>query len=63
MARIQVPDPAGDAELLSWARRTATGGWVVPLTNVPLELNNPAYLDALLRAYERFPEIGRRSTP
>ncbi len=38
-------------ELLSRARRTATGGWVVRLT------------DALLDLDERFPEIGGRSTP
>ena len=29
----------------------------------PLDLGNPAHLDALKRAYERFPEIGGRSTP
>lgn len=57
------PDPARDAELLSRARRTATGGWVVKLTDAPLDLDNPAHLDSLLRAYERFPEIGGRSAP
>jgi hypothetical protein len=31
------------------------------LTQAPLELDNPAHLDVLLRAYERFPEIGRSS--
>jgi hypothetical protein len=60
---IGFPDPARDAELLSRARRTATGGWVVGLTDAPLELDNPAHLDALLRAYERFPVIGGRSSP
>jgi hypothetical protein len=60
---IGFPDPARDAELLSRARRTVTGGWVVPLTDVPLELDNPAHLDALLWAYERFPEVGGRSAP
>lgn len=60
---IAFPDPARDAELLSRARRTATGGWVVKLTDAPLDLDNPAHLDALKRAYERFPEIGGRSTP
>jgi len=60
---IGFPDPARDAELLSRARRTATGGWVVRLTDAPLDLDNPAHLDALKRAYERFPEIGGRSTP
>jgi hypothetical protein len=29
----------------------------------PLDLDDPAHLDALLRVYERFPEIGGRSTP
>ncbi|HEX8441168.1 DUF5953 family protein, partial [Archangium sp.] len=42
---------------------TATGGWVVGLTDAPLDLDNSAHLDALLRAYERFPVIGGRSTP
>ena len=60
---IGFPDPARDAELLSRARRTASGGWVVQLTDAPLDLDNPAHLDALKRAYERFPEIGGRSTP
>ncbi len=60
---IGFPDPARDTELLSRARRTATGGWVVQLTDAPLDLDNPAHLDALLRVYERFPEIGGRSAP
>ncbi|RKH11450.1 hypothetical protein D7X74_25525 [Corallococcus sp. CA047B] len=57
------PDPSRDAELLSFSRQTAKGGWVVRLTEAPLDLDNPAHLDALKRAYERFPEIGGRSTP
>jgi hypothetical protein len=60
---IGFPDPAQDADLLSRARRMASGGWVVQLTDAPLDLDNPAHLDALLRAYERFPEIGGRSAP
>jgi hypothetical protein len=60
---IGFPDPARDGDLLSRARRTATGGWVVRLTDAPLDLDNPAHLDALRRAYERFPEIGGRSAP
>ncbi len=60
---IGFPDPSRDAELLSRAQRTATGGWVVRLTDAPLDLDNPAHLDALLRAYERFPEIGGRAAP
>jgi len=58
---IGFPDPARDVELLSRSRRTASGGWVVKLTGEPLDLDRPAHLDALKRAYERFPEIGGRS--
>ncbi|GEN07135.1 hypothetical protein SAMN05443572_104240 [Myxococcus fulvus] len=58
---IGFPDPARDADLLSRARRTATGGWVVQLTDTPLDLDDPSHLDALKRAYERFPEIGGRT--
>ncbi|NNB90033.1 DUF5953 family protein [Corallococcus exiguus] len=54
------PDPSLDAELLSRARQTATNGWIVRLTDAPLDLDKPDHLAALLRAYERFPEIGGR---
>ncbi|MHA7629792.1 DUF5953 family protein [Corallococcus sp. M7] len=60
---IGFPDPTRDAELLSRARRTVTGGWVVQLTDAPLDLDNPAHLDTLKRTYERFPEIGGRAVP
>ncbi|NTX55997.1 DUF5953 family protein [Myxococcus sp. CA039A] len=60
---IGFPDSTRDAELLSRARRTAKGGWLVQLTEAPLDLDNPAHLDALLRAYERFPAIGGRAVP
>ncbi|XHF20089.1 DUF5953 family protein [Corallococcus interemptor] len=60
---IGFPDPARDAELLTRARRTASGGWVVQLTDVPLSYENPAHLDALRWAYERFPRIGGRAVP
>ena len=60
---IGFPDPARDAELLSRSRRTASGGWVVRLTDEPLDLDRPEHLDVLKRTYERFPEIGGRSTP
>jgi len=60
---IGFPDPSHDADLLSRARRTATGGWVVRLIDSPLDLDNPSHLEALIRAYERFPEIGGRVTP
>jgi hypothetical protein len=60
---IGFPDPVLDAELLSQARRTTTGGWVIRLTETPLDLHNPAHLDALKRAYERFPRVGGREKP
>ncbi|RKH45599.1 DUF5953 family protein [Corallococcus sicarius] len=60
---IGFPDPARDSELLSRARRTASGGWVVQLTDAPLNLDDPAHLDTLKRTYERFPEIGGRAAP
>ncbi|MFP2959484.1 DUF5953 family protein [Myxococcus sp. 1LA] len=60
---IGFPDPARDADLLSRARRTVTGGWVIRLTDRPLDLDNPEHLGALLRTYERFPEIGGRAAP
>jgi hypothetical protein len=59
---IGFPDPARDADLLSRSRRTVTGGWVVRLTEAPLDLDIPAHMEALLRAYERFPRIGGRVT-
>ena len=58
---IGFPDPSRDAELLSRARLTASGGWVVSLTAAPLDVDNPVHLEALTRAYERFPEIGGRA--
>ncbi|NNC15560.1 hypothetical protein HRD49_15945 [Corallococcus exiguus] len=60
---IGFPDPARDTDLLSRSRRTATGGWIVQLTEAPLDLDDPAHLAALKRAYERFPEIGGRGVP
>jgi hypothetical protein len=60
---IGFPDPARDAELLTRARRTGSGGWIVQLTAAPLDYDNPVHLDALKRAYERFPEIGGRDSP
>ncbi|NPC47490.1 hypothetical protein D7X99_13680 [Corallococcus sp. AB032C] len=60
---IGFPDPTRDAELLTRARRAASGGWIVQLTDTPLDLDNPVHLDALKRAYERFPGIGGRAAP
>jgi len=58
---IGFPDPSRDAELLARARRTASGGWVVKLTEAPLDVEDPAHLEALKRAYARFPGIGGRT--
>lgn len=60
---LDFPNPSRDEDMLSRARCTPTGGWVVRLTDAPLDLDNPEHLDALLRAYERFPKIGGRSVP
>ncbi|RKG61320.1 hypothetical protein D7V80_35030 [Corallococcus sp. CA054B] len=54
------PAPSRDAEWLSRARRTPADGWILRLTDAPLDLDQPDHLAALLRAYDRFPEIGRR---
>ncbi|WP_245919875.1 DUF5953 family protein [Melittangium boletus] len=40
---IDFSDPVRDADLLSRVRRTATGGWIVRLTDAPLDLDNPTY--------------------
>ncbi|AFE03352.1 hypothetical protein COCOR_00224 [Corallococcus coralloides DSM 2259] len=61
--RLGFPDPKRDAELMTRSRSTAFGGWVVKLTDTPLDLDDPTHLDALLRAYARFPGIGGRAAP
>ncbi len=60
---IGFPDPVRDTELLAGAHRTPSGGGLVQLTDAPLDYDNPAHLDALKRAYERFPVIGGRTAP
>lgn len=55
------PDSSRDSEWLPRARRTPGGGWLLQLTDAPLNLDDPAHLATLLRAYERFPEIGGRA--
>lgn len=59
-ARIGFPDPARHAELLKRARQVEGGGWVVQLTDESLDLNIPAHLQALARAYDLLPTIGDR---
>ncbi|SEM15834.1 hypothetical protein SAMN05444354_112130 [Stigmatella aurantiaca] len=58
---IGFPDPVRDSDLHLRVRRATMGGWIVQLTDSPLDLDNPVHLDALRRTYERFPEIGGRS--
>jgi len=58
-ALLGFPDGDRDAE---WRRRATAlddGGWIVRLTDDPLDLDRPDHLDAVKRAYERFAEIGR----
>ena len=38
------------------------GSWYFALTPQPLDLSQPAHVEALVAAYERFPTIGRRYT-
>lgn len=57
-ARLGFPDARRDAEWLARARR-ADGGWIVRLTDEPLELDRADHLDALARAYARFAAVGR----
>ncbi|MHA7633443.1 DUF5953 family protein [Corallococcus sp. M7] len=59
---IGFPDASRDSELLSRSRRTPSGGWVVQLTEAPLDYDNPEHIGALRRAYERFPAIGGRDS-
>lgn len=58
---IGFPEAARDADLMSRSRRTASGGWVVRLTDAPLDPSNAAHLGVLRRTYERFPVIGGRA--
>lgn len=58
---IGFPDTARDADLLSRARTTPTSGWIVQLTDVPLDIDDTGHREALLRAYERFPAVGGRT--
>ncbi|HEX8701553.1 MAG TPA: DUF5953 family protein [Myxococcaceae bacterium] len=51
---IGSPDPARDAERLSRARRTASGGWVVQLTEAPFDLQSDIVGGSERRSF--FPE-------
>ncbi|MCE9672305.1 DUF5953 family protein [Myxococcus stipitatus] len=57
------PDATRDSEWLARAKRTGAGGWVVQLTDTPLDLDTPEHLATLLRAYERFGVVGGRAPP
>jgi hypothetical protein len=58
--RIRFPDRARETELMARARPVEGGGWVVQLTDAPLDLSIPSHLEALRRAYEVLPAIGGR---
>lgn len=58
---IGFPEAARGGELLARAKRTAAGGWILRLTDAPLELDDPTHIEALLRMYEWFPGIGGRA--
>jgi hypothetical protein len=57
---LRFPDPARDADLLSRSRQLATGGWLVKLTDAPLDPARSEHLRALVDGYARFPAIGQR---
>lgn len=60
---IGFTDPARDEDLFFTARQTPGGAWLVRLSEEPLDLDIPAHLEALARAYDRFPVIGGREDP
>ncbi len=60
-AYLGFPDPARHGELLARARAVEGGGWVVQLTDEPLDLDVPAHHEALRRAYELLPRVGGRA--
>ncbi|HEY6034603.1 MAG TPA: DUF5953 family protein [Kofleriaceae bacterium] len=49
----------GSADVFASVTRVASG-WIVQLTNDPLDLDRGDHLRALRAAYERYPAIGRR---
>jgi hypothetical protein len=60
---VALEAPTVDAELFRWERRIASGECVVYGPDAPLELNDPAHLEAPLRVYKRFQEIGVLAAP
>jgi hypothetical protein len=46
-----------DVDLVARSREVK-GGWIVALTQKPIEVDRPEDLDALRRGYERFAEVG-----
>ncbi|MFB1482611.1 DUF5953 family protein [Corallococcus sp. RDP092CA] len=55
---IGLPESARD---VGWISRPLEGGWLVQLTEAPLDLERPEHLASLRHAYERFPAIGGQS--
>jgi len=57
---LEFPNDSNDAAWFAEARRGADGGWILKLTDSPLDLTIPEHLERLKKAYARFPTIGRR---
>lgn len=54
------PDDSKDAKLLTLARRTPRGSWIVQLTDEPLDLSRRDHWEMVRWAYERFDRLGAR---
>jgi hypothetical protein len=59
--RIRFSGPLRDDDLLKRARQVEGGGWVVRLTDPPLDLNLDSHRTILRRAYEVLPAVGGRN--
>lgn len=54
------PDQDLDRELLKRSRRTASGAWLVRITDEPLDLTRAEHVRCVAALYERFPRLGIR---
>jgi len=57
------PDSSAEPELVARSQMGSDGGWVVKLTESPLDLSEPTHLAVLRKAYDRFPAVGGRQLP